>query len=86
MVEEKDRSRGILRKISRVLQEVEESKSERDVKKGRREEALLQLERDHSIKSLVDSRKRIKALDEQITRRTKNIDVLFEDLEETYEF
>lgn len=75
----------ILRKVNKVLEKIEEAKSDRSKAIGRRDETIAQMKRSHKIGSVDAAEKRIKALDEQITRRNRVIVKAFEKLDEEYE-
>jgi len=76
----------ILRRVNKILEGIEEAKADKQQSIGRREELFAQMKRSYGIATIDQAEKRIKALDEQITRRNKSVVTLFEKLEEEYDF
>lgn len=74
-----------LRKLNKLKKDLEDSKSERDKKIGRRDELLKRLKDQFGIDSLDAAIKRIKAIENQVMRRNKAIDTSFNMLMEKYE-
>jgi len=76
----------ILRKLNALKNDIDESKRQRDMKIGARDQLLIRLQSDFDIEGLDAAQKRILALDQQITRKNKYIQEEFNKLREEYEF
>jgi len=85
MVEDNRSPESILRELNRLQMEIEDAKSRRERELGRKQEIMSRLQRAFGIKTVDEAKKRILALDAQITRRNKAIAKAYKDLVERYE-
>ena len=75
-----------LRRVNKLKKDLDDAKSEKDQKVGERKGLLAQLKQQFGANNLTDAKRRIKNVEEQLNRRNKTIDSLFDKLSEQYEF
>lgn len=74
-----------LRKINRLIRDIEDAKSQRDRKIGERDSVMMTLRTQFDLETLEAARKKVLALDQQIIRRNTKIDAAFVELSKKYE-
>ena len=75
-----------LRRVNKLKKDLDDAKSEKDQKVGEKKGLLTQLKQQFGANNLTDAKRRIKNVEEQLNRRNKTIDSLFDKLSEQYEF
>ena len=75
----------ILRKLNKISREIEEAKSNRDQKIGKRDELLRILKRDFKIDDLQAAIREVKNINSKIVKRNARIESEFQKLTERYE-
>ena len=83
--EEKLNQEQILRKLNKISREIEEAKSDKNQKIGRRDELLRVLKRDYGINDLQAAIREAKNIDEKVVKRNVRIESEFQKLTERYE-
>jgi len=76
----------IIDQLKKLKREIDQVKSERDQKIGRRDELLNQLKRDFDLGSMDEAKKKIMSVEQQISTRTRSIEKKFNTIKERYEF
>jgi len=84
-IEEKLNQEQILRKLNKISREIEEAKSDKNQKIGRRDELLRVLKRDYGINDLQAAIREAKNIDEKVVKRNVRIESEFQKLTERYE-
>ena len=74
-----------LRRISKLIVEIEDAKSQRDQKVGEKNSILMTLRTQFKMDTKERARKRILALDQQIIRRNDKVEQMFSELSRKYE-
>lgn len=74
-----------LRRINRLILDIEDAKSQRDRKVGERDSVLSTLRVQFNLNSLAEAKKKIAALDQQVLRRNAKIDEMYMALTAKYE-
>jgi len=74
-----------LRRINRLIRDIEDAKSQRDRKIGERDSVMMTLRTQFDLETLEAARKKVLALDQQIIRRNTKIDAAFVELSKKYE-
>jgi len=84
-IEEKLNQEQILRKLNKISREIEEAKSDKNQKIGRRDELLRVLKRDYGINDLQAAIREAKNIDGKVVKRNVRIESEFQKLTERYE-
>ena len=84
-IEISERPKALLEKIREIRREIEDAKSRKDVKIGKRESAFETLKREHGIETVKKAKTVITDLDDKVVRRSKKIDKMLQEIEEEYE-
>jgi len=74
-----------LKKISKLIVEIEDSKSRRDQKIGEKNNILMTLRTQFNQPDKAHAQKRVLALDQQIIRRNNRVETMFAELSAKYE-
>ena len=75
-----------LRRVNKLKKDLDDVKVEKDQKIGERNGLLGQLKQQFGADNLTNGKRRIKNIEEQLNRRNKTIDSLFDKLSEQYDF
>ncbi len=86
MVDAQEAGKGVLVEINRMMEQIENAKSEKDKLFGRREEKLAQMEREFGFDDLDSADNRLNTLNCTITKRSKRIYKKLEEIKEVYDF
>ena len=74
-----------LKKINRLVLDIEDAKSKRDRKIGERDSLVMTLRTQFDLDTLDKARKKVLTLDQQIIRRNEKVEVMFSELSGKYE-
>jgi len=74
-----------LKRINKLILEIEDAKSRRDRKIGERDSLMMTLRTQFNLETLEAAKKRVLALDQQIIRRNEKVEVMFTELSRKYE-
>ncbi|MFH1624131.1 MAG: hypothetical protein ABID54_03120 [Pseudomonadota bacterium] len=74
-----------LKRINKLILEIEDAKSRRDRKIGERDSLLMTLRTQFNLETLEAAKKRVLALDQQIIRRNEKVETMFSELSRKYE-
>ena len=74
-----------LKKINRLVLDIEDAKSKRDRKIGEKDSLMMTLRTQFDLDTLDKARKKVLTLDQQIIRRNEKVEVMFSELSGKYE-
>ena len=74
-----------LKKINRLVLDIEDAKSKRDRKIGEKDSLMMTLRTQFDLDTLDKARKKVLTLDQVIIRRNEKVEVMFSELSGKYE-
>uniref|UniRef100_A0A6M3KUR1 Uncharacterized protein n=1 Tax=viral metagenome TaxID=1070528 RepID=A0A6M3KUR1_9ZZZZ len=74
-----------LKKINRLVLDIEDAKSKRDRKIGEKDSLMMTLRTQFDLDTLDKARKKVLTLDQVIIRRNEKVEVMFAELSGKYE-